>query len=391
MPPPHNKAPSSFRLDKAETAKLLKAVKKHINIRDLSESLADKREHHRFDPAASEVMVQFEHPGGSIDYGYALIYNICTYGAGLVYRGFLHKGTKLTVFLKTTDGEEYIAKGTVRWCEYYDKQVHIFGVQFNSPVDPKDYTTEEEWVNFALNSDDNTWTQSRRALIAEPDILKFSVIQMMLSNGNISTTNCETLGSTLDHIKSNLYDLILLSDTLDETVPTKEVISQIKAHGYSGPLILSTSGDPTDLVSKYPGINTAIQHPFDLAQLLAVIKDILEQTSSLDQSTEPIYSIISEEYCTTERLDEYIRLVTMITQKLETSIKNDDYQLALKFCNSIYSTGAGYGYPLLSEKAQSVIKELNASCSPLESASSIRQLIYLIKRIQSRPSQDNAA
>lgn len=374
---------TNFRLSKAEKDSIIESINLRANTSQSTQK--GSRKHPRFRPVFTDVVANFEHPGGSTDSCPALLYDMSTGGVGLAVRGFLHKGTLVSLNLKTIDNEKCTVSGVVRWCNYFQKQIHTVGVSLYDQIDLKNFVPEEQWMQHLIDSEDVQWATTRTALVVDENSIEFSVVSMMLKNAKIEAVSADTLGSALDIVQKTTYDLIVLSDALDDSMASEEVLSKFFLNGYVGPIVVLTNSKET---REYPlrnaGAACVIQKPLELAPFLSDLRDVFLDTHSALAGTSPIYSTLSQEHCSNETLAQYIHLVVESAKKLDAHIINDDYPAAAKICESLYSTGTGYGFQALSSLAHDVLKSLNASCSVKESATDIRKIIRFVGRLQSR-------
>jgi len=377
----HTTTQATFHLSDSEVSTLLQAIK--VRSKAYNSNQEDKRKHHRFTPFNHEAAATFEHPGGSTDKCHALLLDISISGVGIALRGFLHKGTTISITLQTNDGEEHIASGIVRWCDYFEKQVHMVGVSLFDHIDPRNFAAEAEWISLSINNDDTTWMTDRTALVIEEDPIELNATRMLLLNANIELTKAETIGAAIDLIKDAPFDIVVLSDSAYDKLTIQQSIEQLKTQGYTGPILVFSNYAKTrkdTLINA--GAIAVIQRPTELPAFLVELSDIFTNDSNPAESTAPIFSTLSNEHCSDAFFDEYINLVSESIPRLELSIKNDDPAPAIKTCRSLYSTGSSFGFPLLSSTAHQAVNSLNASCSPKESAIYIRKLIHIIRRLR---------
>ena len=377
----HNTTQAAFHLCDKEVSDLLEAIKSRSKAQ--VDPKSDKRKHHRFTPFNHDAIAAFEHPGGSTDKCNALLLDISISGAGIAIRGFLHKGTSISITLFTNDGEEYIASGIVRWCDYFDKQVHMVGISLFDHIDPRNFASEAEWVSLSINDDDTAWMVERHALVIQDNPLEFNALQMLLLNANVKVSQANTIGAALDAVQEAPFDVLILYDSPYDKVEANHAVKELKDQGYTGPIIvLSNSAKTRKTPLVDAGAQIVIQRPIELPTLIAELRDIFGSEPDPLESTAPIYSTLSSEHCSESFFNEYISLINESIPRLELSINNDDPAAAIKVCLSLYSTGSSFGFPLLSSIAHQAVNSLNASCSPKESAVHIRKLIHIIRRLK---------
>jgi hypothetical protein len=384
MAPPQNdlNAELRLRLKIPERQALLRSLIALVN--DEYTNIHDRRKHNRYVPVHSDATAVLEHPGGSKVSCAILIYDIGVHGIGFATRSYLHQNTPITISMKTSDGEMTKVLGRVTRCEYYDNRFHRVGVVLNSKLDTRIYISEDEWDQHTSKSDNKNWMIPRKALHIESDELEANAIEMMLSNAKISSTNVSTMGKAIDAVQKNSYDLVLLSDTID-TSGVLSTLTHLQSNGYAGPLIVIASTKYScDKTLSDLGVHSVMPKPIHLVPLISTLRSIFENRDDILSESSDIFTTLTEAQCDNTKLNEFLRVAQELGKQLDACISNDDYPRALKNCNSLYSAGAGFGYPVLSSTASVAVQTLNASCSAQESATEIRKLIRIIARLHGR-------
>ncbi len=342
----------------------------------------------RYCPAQPDATAIIEHPGGSKVSTPVVVYNISSSGAGLATKLYLHRLTPITLQLVTHDGSIVPAQGKVQWCEYYENGMHRTGVRFDTKIKPRAFVDPEVWLRESNGDADSLWSVSRKALHIEEDELEANAVAMLTKNANIKCVNESTMGRASDLVQSNSFDIVFLSDTMSDGNAV-ESVSHLRTIGYSGPIFVLTAGCHTkDESFEGLGVNAVLPKPVQLVSMMSALRDLFEQGEELS-GTQPIFSSLTESQCSTESLKKYLELTTKCARKLDEVLKTNDLNVALKLCNSLHSSGAGYGYNELSKTAQDVIQKLNASNSVRESAVQIRSLIRLLSRLDSRAPEES--
>ncbi|MCA9303641.1 MAG: PilZ domain-containing protein [Phycisphaerales bacterium] len=343
-----------------------------------------QRKQPRYSPVNTEATVILDQLGGSRISCQTGVYNISTGGALIIIKAYAHKDTPISLCLRTIDSEEVMITGRIAWCSYWDKGFHRAGVEFKSPIDLRHFVDPKVRIEQTSNDAQTLWAERRSALHIDSDPLEIDTVAMLIQNANFSCEHTEVVGSALDMVQQNLYDLVIISDNIAD-INTVDSIAQLRDNGYGGPIIVLCSASSTqDLTRGAKGEVTVLHKPIQLATLLVMLRDLFDRDMDIVNGTGKIYTSLRPEQCSNDRLEVYIGLISRCARQLDQALKADDYDTSLRICNSLHSSGTGFGYPILSTTASEVIQALNASCSAQESAVSIRSLIRLISRIRSR-------
>jgi len=345
---------------------------------------AHLRRHPRYPPKHKVHAVEIEHPGGSCVKRTIHVFDICTAGAGLIHKGYIHQGTAITLNLRTNDDETIAIKAIVCWCYYLIDQMHSIGVRFASQVNPKLLVDEDEWMNHTSQESHDIWKQTRNAIVIQPNIHESRAIHMLAQNANIVCTIAETSGEAVNLLQQSNYDLIITDDDIpNESCP--ETIELLRNSMYAGPLLVTSNNTSTrsDILEQ-AGADSVLSKPVRLKQFLSSLRDLFTETEQEENNSAPIYTSLDEAHCSNENITEFVLSIKVMGTKLAECLTCSDLDFAIELCNTIYYTAAGYGYESLSESAADAIKSMRASCSVEESKADIRKLIRMIGQIKDR-------
>ncbi len=385
----NNTIQTEFQLTDTEIAALLDATKDRNNSNNDTQS--NNREHHRFTPFNNESVATFQHPGDTKDKCQALLLDISASGVGIAIKGFLHKGTSISISIYSNDGQCHTISGFVRWCEFFDKQIHMIGVSLFEQIDPRNFAKDIGMITLSISNDDTAWITERHALAIQDDQNEFNALQSLMLNANIKASQANTVKAALQGIKEVLVDLLVLYDSPYDKTDAHKTIKKLKNKDYTGPIIvLSNSSEARKESLLKAGAITVIQRPLELPVLLNELRDIFNINPAPTDSTAPIHSTLSTQHCSESFFNKYIGLINESIPRLEINIKDDDSAAALKICSTLYSTGAKFGFPLLSTAAHQATNALNTTNSTKESEIHLRNLIHIIRRLKGPvPKQTN--
>ena len=129
------------------------------------------------------------------------------------------------------------------------------------------------------------------------------------------------------------------------------------------------------------GYKNILTKPFHENKLRRALHEALKVVSDPTVGTSPIYSQIKGDENQDHWVSDYIDEIKQLVRTLESAIKADDVNSAISVCNTLHSTGVGYGFTILSEVANDAITALNASCSAKESELDLRRLLRVVERV----------
>ena len=323
------------------------------------------------------------HPGGGNSHWEVSLIDVSDGGAGIIYPGFLHLGTKLMITLQNSrEGAIHIG-GRVSWCRLLRKQFHAVGVAWDAPINARDFVPSADWLKGISNADSEETTQLRGRLVhlcTNP--VEHQLLTMQISESDLSCEHAPTTGALLDEIRSAPIDVLMLdADNLGEKCT--EIVARIRAERYLGPIILTASrtrAEPEG-VAKDPGVQI-VHKPLTQEKCIAAIRTGLLQNNSPLCGTEPIVCELS---CTPEKrkmVNDYLIACRTMSRDLQALLGQSDPTRVREICESLAATGTGYGFPLLSDAAASLLASMQDATTLDSVAPGVRSLIFLVSRLR---------
>lgn len=100
-----------------------------------------QRVHHRVSyRKLAKIAVAIQQPNGNWAKYVVRSRDLSTGGFGFIHGAYVHTDSKCRLIIKNRDGKVVCLEGTVRHCDYLIGTAHDVGVQFDSPIDIKDFT-----------------------------------------------------------------------------------------------------------------------------------------------------------------------------------------------------------------------------------------------------------
>ncbi len=354
--------------------------------------------HRRYDFDDMLVPIDISHPGGGTAHVEVILVNLSAGGCCIIHRGYLHPSTKCTLELRTFDGALVSSQATTAWCQFLRGQYHTTGLEWDSPIQPRDFVDPRVWLELSQHETPQT-TESLegRLLLLTHDPMQGTLVQMLLRGSNATLDTFDSSGSALDAVRSGGFDVVIV-DTDNTDIDVESVPSRLKDEGYSGPLLaLTRDTGPTIIESlRRSGYNETLLKPLSQSSFIMGIHMAIEHFACAVSGTGAIESTLKTADDAAKWVSTYITQVQAMAKTLEEAARADDTDVARDLCDSIRDSGASYGFPLLTEVANTALTAVNASASAKESMSCIRQLIRVIERLaasgsQGSPPSENAA
>lgn len=353
---------------------------------------ANSRKSMRIDLRGLAANARVMQPGGGVNYWQVRLLDISDGGAGFIYPGFLHVGTRLVLTLRRVKGGHEVAiTGQVLWCRFLRKQFHAVGVRWDEKIETREFVNTTTWLeSVASNTDVRTMKLSGRLIHLSSSDLETSLVQMHLSDSGLTLMVAPDSGALLDQIRRQSADILLL-DVESMGADPCSVLRAIRRERYCGPIIVATPpGGPGGDTLRVDGGVEVLTKPVMQDTLVSTIRSLVEHGADQISGTRPMYSAMSGSPEKHEWILQFINLSRRMSRELLACIANDDTERALKTCQSLSVTGAGYGFPVLAEAAGQAVRVLNATGSANESGPEIRSVVFLIDRLRVAPVDEAA-
>lgn len=125
----------TLRLSEREASELLAEIEKA----SAGSPLESLRQTKRWRLQSQRAVLSLKSQTGELQRMLAFPRNVSTGGASLLFGGFLHTGTPCQVTLRTLGGISEPVPGVVRRCRHVAGRVHELGIEFDRPVNPREY------------------------------------------------------------------------------------------------------------------------------------------------------------------------------------------------------------------------------------------------------------
>jgi len=345
----------------------------------------NNRGHDRIPYRAPEVRIEVTHPTGGTAQFSIIPRNLSTSGAFFLHGGYLHVGSKCKVHLVDLNDTQHIIIGKVAWCQHAAGSDHIIGVCFDQEIDPRQFVDRALWPESFINAAMGNLQLTGNILYLDDQAIEHKLLAFHLRNTEVDLVPIETIGAALDQIKRRSFDVVICDYHLGNQLTGDKAIRAMFEAGYSGPIILlSAENSPTALEAvKNAGATIIVRKPFDPAMFLQIIADLLESVGATT-SDEPIYSELGQQAGMGKMISDYLLQVRKIIEQLNKAIVDDDFNAVRLLCQTLKSTGVGYGFAPLTEAAHEALSNLDASFSVQESNTQLNKLQLLSRRLKLR-------
>jgi len=329
------------------------------------------------------VTACFEHPGGGLSNAEVMLINLDADGAAIVFGGYMHPSTTITMMLTNHTDEQISLAGTITYCDFLFNKYHAINIQWSRPVDPRDFVEPSQWIGQSAN--ENAQDQpalSGRILYLHSEKMELKLLQMMLADTKIDVVWASDLGAAIDTLHNSPFDIVYV-DAGNQRSSALDDIVKIRSEVHRGPILIGIQDGNQSHIKELRrlGYKHFIQKPFEKQKLLSALRASMGSSDDPAGGTSPIYSTIEISDQSSQWVQEFVSNAQQLAKTLNLTIMADDTEQALIICGQLHSTGIGYGFPLVSATASEAVTVLNASCSAKESRRELMRLIAVLGRL----------
>jgi CheY-like chemotaxis protein len=358
----------------------------------------DRRKHVRHPHTSRDTYIKVMQPGGGMTERLVTVRDLSAGGAAILYPGYLHKGSIVSLELRKRIGGKELVQGQVQNCRHVHAAWHAVGIKFKDVIFPQLFLSQVVRNPFdepaAVKVDLAQLKGS--VLILDDQAMDRMLFVHLLKGSSLRVSEAATSQEALALVARSLKAgdekgsqavepfALIVSDLNLNTESGAEVIQQIREKGYRGPVLLMTAETAPDRIAAAmaAGATALFQKPYTAEKLHAAIAAQLgEGTITVD---DPLYSPLCTDPQNRIMVEKYIAQVRTTAAELRKAATEEDLAQVRKLCQTLKGTGAGYGFPSLTDAATSALVSLDASYSVSESITDLHRLDAICSRVTSK-------
>lgn len=331
----------------------------------------------------TNLLVRVTHPGGGCTQRMVHSFDLSAGGVGILYHGYLHTGTLITVSLPKRMGGAESVLGKVAWCRHGSGAWHGVGIKFKEPVFVRSFVNFADWGNLSAATDVQPQDLVGELLSIDDRDLDQLLLKHMLSSTKLTITSVNSAEQALTELKKTQFAVVCTDLNLGvDSTSGSDLIAQMRAAGYLGPIVaLSAEGAQLERAGRDLGVST-LAKPFEQRQLFAVLSTALGVGG--DSAGEPLISELANTPGVQTLLEQFQSLMQQSMRELQQSINEQSFAKVRMVCQMIRGTATGYGFPTVSTAAAEAVKALDAGGDVGEASASLQKLQQLARRISAK-------
>jgi len=327
------------------------------------------------------ILLLLEHPGGGFGKYAAHSRYLSPTKLSVITKVFMHEGSKIRVHLPDKVGLMEEEEGTVTRCNYISNSVHEIQVAFKNRLNLRRFMELPPHLLALTNDAINPEHISGRVLLFSESEADLRLIKHYMRESRVQFTEASTLGVVLDRIRSAPFDIVICGEKV-LGIQAERIHASISEAGYSSDFVVicSTIGNSGSVSDEYDFASILVK-PLEEFQVINLFAQILGADMA-DGDTEQLHSILPKEPSNIELVEWYIDHVKRIIHGLEKAMMANAVDDARTHISTLRDTGTSYGFPSLSEQANKLLIEVNASGSISECKLLVQKCVSTTRRMR---------
>ncbi|MEM9064419.1 MAG: response regulator [Planctomycetota bacterium] len=296
--------------------------------------------------------------------------NLSRGGMAILHNAYLHPGSRCAIALPHPVHRFVKIAGTVVRSTHRTGTIHEVGIQFDRPVDPKEFLGPDEGADeYSLEHVD---TEKLIGCIMHLDDSELDrrIVQHYLRDTQLRIRPASTVEEAVE-IATEGVDLIL-SDYHLEDENSERLIEELKAKGCSTPVIMVSGDSSAPVQKRIESLDIAgfVTKPFEQQLLLRVLGEFLlvrasgsTNKSTLDPS-DPNYKLI----------EAFVTDLHRFAERIDKTVARGDADGCRSICLQIANAAPMMGFAALAKLAEKAAQAIAANGSVRDAVAEVHAL-----------------
>ena len=351
---------------------------------DNKSKVSARREFSRWPFRQATIKVTLIQPAGSEVVLKLACRNISRGGISLLHNQFVHPGSMVVVALPTLNGTVKEIVGTIKRCVHKKATLHELGVQFEEPVELRDYLGAGKGAEFYSLEAVDPEKLTGQVLYVEDSDIDFRVMQHFLRETGLSITRAMTAASGLE-AAVNGFDLIIVDWQLPDMDGVR-FVTKVREMAIETPCLIVTA-DPVALMRSGmldAAVAGLLTKPLSQILLLRAIAErlLIKPLSARNADSSEGAKEDPNAPKNGKVAEIYVDLFGKLAETIEKAIADQDHPKILDKCKEVRGSAPSCGAPHLAKIADHVISTLEHPSGPTQGLRFAKELIVACRRLQ---------
>lgn len=335
---------------------------------DTATDLPGRRTHQRW-PFRQTVLVRVHAPGAK---PLALAgHDFSGGGVSLMHNAYMHPGTPCTVMMPMLHGRYAAVEGKVARCAHFRGTVHVLGVQFDAPINVRDFLTLDPHRGQFMMGAVEPGKLTGRLLHVEDGEMDRKLVQHFVRETKLKVVSAPGVKGALD--AAGAPGAPFVAAVIDFDLPDgngAELAKQLHERGVHCPVIMVTAHPLAQVhdVAKQAGVAAVIGKPLNEETLLSALGEfLLNKTFAPQSGSGPITSTLAADAPEQRFVPEFVQSLRDLGTQLFKALAAADIAGTQRLCLKFKGTAPALGFVGIGEACDVAVRALT-DCADIEAA-----------------------
>ncbi|MEO1535424.1 MAG: response regulator [Planctomycetota bacterium] len=305
--------------------------------------------------------------------------NLSNSGLSLIHNAYVHPMTQCEIRVPISNGEEnetQTVKGTIRRCTHIQGVVHEIGVEFDEPVDARQFLSLDSMEAYYSLETIDLEKMEGTVLHVEDSAVDRRLFTHYLADTRVIVKSAETVEEAKQKVREN-FDLVVVDLQLPDGNGI-DFVAWMRDNGILTPTIAVTADGSHETQRKLAAseINGCLTKPVDPGTLQRAITEYLRVADDRTSS--------DGDGALRDLAGAFIAELGGIIEDLRTCLKEDDAMTAYSIVLRMKGTAPALGFTQLANVCNRAASALAASMSCEESQRQLDALLDACDRLRHR-------
>jgi FixJ family two-component response regulator len=360
---------NSLGLGRAELLKLLN------DLDQLSAGEHASRIYARWPYRVLWVDVRLEHPGGTDISVRIACRNLSSGGIGLLHNSYVYPDTMCTVWLPHPKKRTVAVQGRVVRCQHVRGKVHEIGVQFEEPLDPREFIPKAKSIGRYTRETVDSEQLKGTLLYVDPSEMSQNIVGHFLRQTGMTLKTASSAEEAMEPAKT--ADILLIEEHVGE-VRGVDLVRTLRSRGVRAPCMLTSIDGScmTDNAFTDGVVSAFLPKPIQADLLIRAIDDFVASKARRQEPEEGELSRAQIE------LREMFREQTKeLTPKIEAACSEASATELYKLCLRLKGSAPAVGEMDLGQLAGVISSQLETSETIDHVREQVNELLELCREV----------
>jgi CheY-like chemotaxis protein len=324
------------------------------------------------------IPVLIEQPGGTHLALRLCCRNISRGGLSLFHNAFVHEGAKCMVRLPHPTHGALDVHGTIARCRHRGGVVHEIGVNFDAPIDAKQFVSAGVEAEFFSLEKVDAEKLSGALLLVEPEKNDQKLFEHFMRRTRVRLRSVASIKEAMASLKK-AADVIVANFQLPDGTGL-ELMTQVRAAGVHAPIVMLTPDPSPQTRTELSAVRCdgLLSKPLTYNRVVRAIAEFMG--SAAEGSGDESKSTLKPDDPSQSMLPWFLEELKRIANELRKAVDSDNARECESLCMTLKGSAPSMGFTGMATTADRALQMLALTKSPKESAAVLHDVIVACER-----------